>query len=220
MSASPNFEAARAAMVNSQLLPNKLLDEALTEALGRVPREQFVPRAQQGVAYVDEDIAIGGGRYLMEPMVLSRLLQSAAIGADDMVLDVGCVSGYAAAVMSDLAATVIAVDSDADLVAQATETLAGLDITNVAVVEAEMAEGLADQGPYDVILLEGSVSEVPQALQDQLAEGGRLVAVVRGDGVGVARLYTRVNGAIGNRPLFDASTPILPGFEKKKEFAF
>ncbi len=89
---------------------------------------------------------------------------------------------YAAAVMSDLAATVIAVDSDADLVAQATETLAGLDITNVAVVEAEMAEGLADQGPYDVILLEGSVSEVPQALQDQLAEGGRLVAVVRGDG--------------------------------------
>lgn len=220
MSASPNFEAARAAMVNSQLLPNKLLDEALTRSLGSVPRERFVPRAQQGVAYVDEDIAIGGGRYLMEPMVLSRLLQAAAVGRDDMVLDVGCVTGYAAAVMSDLAATVIAIDSDADLVAQATETLAGLDITNVAVVEADMAAGLPDQGPFDVILLEGSVTEVPNALLDQLAEGGRLVAVLRGEGVGVARLYTRVNGSIGNRPLFDASTPVLPGFEKKKEFAF
>lgn len=220
MSASPNFEAARAAMVNSQLLPNKLLDEALTEALGRVPREQFVPRAQQGVAYVDEDIPLGNGRYLMEPLVLTRLLQAARITPDDMVLDVGCVTGYAAAVMSELAATVIAIDSDAGMVAQATETLAALDITNVAVVEASLDEGLADQGPYDVIVLEGAVAEVPGVLLDQLAEGGRLVCVVRTEGIGVAHVYTRVNGAIGHRPLFDAATPTLPGFEPKKEFAF
>ena len=220
MSASPNFEAARAAMVNSQLLPNKLLDEALTEALGRVPREQFVPRAQQGVAYVDEDIPLGNGRYLMEPLVLTRLLQAARITPDDMVLDVGCVTGYAAAVMAELAATVIAIDSDAGMVAQATETLAALDITNVAVVEASLDEGLADQGPYDVIVLEGAVAEVPGVLLDQLAEGGRLVCVVRTEGIGVAHVYTRVNGAIGHRPLFDAATPTLPGFEPKKEFAF
>lgn len=220
MSASPNFEAARAAMVNSQLLPNKLLDEALTEAMSRVPRERFVPRAQQGVAYVDEDIAIGGGRYLMEPLVLMRLLQAAQITPDDMVLDVGCATGYAAAVMADMAGTVIAIDSDEGLVAQATETLAELDITNVAVVGADLTEGLPDQGPYDVIVLEGAVADVPQALQDQLAEGGRLLTVIRQEGVGVAHLYTRVNGVVGHRPLFDASTPTLPGFEPKKEFTF
>jgi protein-L-isoaspartate(D-aspartate) O-methyltransferase len=220
MSASPDFEAARAAMLNSQLLPNKLLDEALANALGRAPRERFVPRAQQGVAYVDEDIHLGGGRYLMEPLILTRLLQAASIGSDDMVLDVGCLTGYAAAVMSELAGTVVAIDSDTDLVTQATETLADMDITNVAVVEAELSAGLPDQGPFNVIIIEGAVSEVPPALLDQLAEGGRLVCVVRGDGVGVANIFTRINGAIGHRPLFDAATPVLPGFEKKKAFVF
>ncbi|WP_416900076.1 MAG: protein-L-isoaspartate O-methyltransferase family protein [Minwuia sp.] len=219
MSASLDFEAARTAMVNSQLRPNKLVDDRLTDALRTVPRERFVPKDLQGIAYIDEDLPFGGGRYLMEPMVLTRLLQSAEIEADDMVLDVGCLTGYAAAVMAALANTVVAVDSDPAYVAGATETLAALDITNVAVVEAPLAEGLPDQGPYDVVLVEGAVAEVPQALLDQVAEGGRLLTVLRRDGMGVAHLFTR-QGNIGKRPLFDAATPVLPGFEMKQGFVF
>lgn len=220
MSASTDFATARTSMVNSQLRPNKLLDDRLADALGSLPRERFLPRAQQGIAYVDEDIHLGGGRYMMEPLVLARLIQLAEIGPNDTVLDVGCVTGYAAAVMASMAATVIAIDHEEAMVTSATETLAALDITNVAVVEAPLAEGLADQGPYDVILLEGAVHEVPEALLNQLAEGGRLLAVIRDEGVGVAHVLTRKNGMIGRRAVFDANTPVLPGFEKKKAFVF
>ncbi|WP_417520067.1 protein-L-isoaspartate O-methyltransferase family protein [Minwuia sp.] len=219
MSANLDYAAARSAMVNSQLRPNKLLDEELADALGAVPRELFVPKELRGIAYVDEDIAIGNGRYLLEPLVLTRMLQAAEIEPDDMVLDVACVTGYAAAVMSSFSGTVVALESDPDLVATATQILADMDITNVAVIEGDLREGLADQGPYDVILIEGAVAEVPPALLDQLAEGGRLVAVLRDGDVGVANLFTR-KGAIGRRPLFDAATPMLPGFEKKKGFVF
>jgi len=215
-----NYQAARQAMVDSQLRTNKLLDDRLAAAMESLPRERFVPASLRDTAYVDEDLPLGNGRYLMEPMVLMLLLQAADIGADDMVLDVGCVTGYAAAVMSDVASTVIAIDSDADMVAKATDTLADLDKTNVAVIEAALDAGLPDQGPYNVIIIEGAVSEVPAALLDQLAEGGRLLAVLRDTGVGVARIYTRRNGQIGHRTLFDASTPIIPGFEKAREFVF
>ena len=220
MSASLDFEAARTAMVNSQLRPNRLLDDALTEALSAVPRERFVPKDLQGIAYLDEDLPFGAGRYLMEPMVLTRLLQAAAIEPGDMVLDIGCLTGYAAAVMAALANTVVAVDQDPDYVTQATETLAALDIANVAVVEAPLAEGLPDQGPYDVVLVEGAVSEVPQALLDQVAEGGRLLTVLRSDSMGVAHVFARNAGSIGKRSLFDAATPLLPGFERKQGFVF
>jgi protein-L-isoaspartate(D-aspartate) O-methyltransferase len=220
MAANLDYVTARKAMVDSQLLPNKLLDERLTAAMGRVPRERFVPKALQGIAYVDEDIPLGEGRFLMEPLILARLLQAADIEADDTVLDVGCMTGYAAAVMAELAGTVVALERDPDLVARATDILADLDVTNVAVVEADLAEGLPDQGPYDVILVEGAVAETPGALTDQLAEGGRMLLVVRDGDVGVAHLLTRRGGVIGRRALFDAATPILPGFEKTKSFVF
>lgn len=220
MSVSTDFATARTSMVNSQLLPNKLLDDRLTDVLGSLPRERFLPRELQGIAYVDEDIHLGNGRYMLEPLVLARLIQLARIGSGDMVLDVGCVTGYAAAVMASMAGTVIAIDQDEAMVTAATETLADMDITNVAVVEAPLTEGLADQGPYDVILLEGAVHQVPDALLDQLAEGGRLLAVIREDGVGVAHVLTRKNGIVGRRRVFDAGTPVLPGFEKKKAFVF
>lgn len=219
MTATLDFEAARQAMINSQLRPNRLIDERLIEAFEKLPREEFVPKELRGIAYVDEDLPLGGGRYLMEPMVLARMVQAGQIGADDTVLVVGCATGYGAAIAAELAGTVIALEQDPDFVRRATETLAGLGIANVAVVEGELVQGMADQGPYDVILLEGAVNEVPEALLDQVAEGGRLVTVVRRDGIGQLTVFSRCGG-IGERTLFDAATPLLPGFEKKKSFVF
>lgn len=215
-----NFQAARKAMVDSQLRPNRLTDDRIADAMMSLPREQFLPKALSGVAYVDEDIPLGNGRYMMEPMVLGRLLQVAEIGPSDTILHVGCGTGYASAVMAMLAGTVVALESDEDLVARATDLLSEQQVANTAVVMGDLAAGLADQGPYDLVLIEGAVAEVPPALIDQIAEGGRLLAVVRGDGVGVATLYRRENGTVGHRALFDAATPILPGFEPRKSFVF
>ncbi|MFQ5785842.1 MAG: protein-L-isoaspartate O-methyltransferase [Alphaproteobacteria bacterium] len=216
-----DFAAIRHNMVESQIRTNKVTDARVLAALEAVPRELFVPKRLQGVAYVDEDLAIAPGRYLMEPMVLARLLQAAEIESDDVVLDIGCATGYAAAVLARLAATVVAVESDPTLAEDATARLAELDVDNVAVVEGPLEQGYATQGPYDAIVLEGGVDAVPETITGQLAEGGRLVAVVTGGSrVGKATLMLRVHGALSRRVLFDAATPLLPGFRIEPGFVF
>jgi protein-L-isoaspartate(D-aspartate) O-methyltransferase len=219
--AAIDYHSARLHMVDSQIRPNKVTDEAIIEAMLAVPRERFVPASLRGIAYVDDDIPLGGGRYLMEPMVLGRLLQMAAIGRKDLVLDVGCGPGYASAVMGRLAGEVVALEEDAALARQAAGLVAELGLRNVAVVEGKLAEGYAPRVPYDVILLNGAVAALPSVIAAQLADGGRLVAVVKADsGVGSAVLMTRVGDAVGQRTLFDAATPLLPGFATQRGFEF
>ena len=221
-----NYARARHNMVESQIRTNKVTDEMLLAALGDVPRERFVPKAQRGVAYVDEDIPIGGGRYLMEPMVLARLLQEILIEKDDIALDVGAATGYNAAVMARLAGTTVALDSDAELVRHATAAFEELHIDNAVAVEGELSKGYARQGPYNVILLSGMVPKVPVSLFEQLAEGGRLGAIVPGDhgpagqGMSRAMIYRKTGGVVSGRILFDAAVPMLPGFEEEKAFVF
>lgn len=215
-----DFQAARTAMVQSQLRPNRLTDDRIVDALMTVPRERFLPKPLAGVAYADEDLPLGAGRYLMEPMVLARLLQSAQIEPDEVVLHIGCATGYATAVMAQLASSVVAVESSPELAARAIETLSDLQVANAAVVEGHLGTGLPDQGPFDVIVIEGAVAEVPAGLLDQLAEGGRLLAVLRARGMGVATIWQREGGVIGHRALFDAATPVLPGFEARQGFVF
>ena len=211
--------AARRNMVSGQIRTNRVTDERLIEAMEEIPRERFVPHAKRGVAYVDEDVEIASGRYLMEPMVLARLVQEAAIAADDMVLDVGCGTGYAAAVMSRLAGTVIALDVDESLAAEAERTLSEVGADNAIVVNGPLAEGYARQAPYDVILLGGAVDHLPEALADQLAEGGRIVGVLReAGGVGQATLWARYRGALSSRSLFEASLQPLPGIARPVRF--
>ena len=219
--AAIDYHSARLNMVDCQIRPNKVSDPAIIEAMLAVPRERFVPASLRGIAYVDEDISLGGGRYLMEPMVLGRLLQAAAIGRDDLVLDVGCGPGYASAVMARLARAVVALEEDARLARQAAARVVELAVANVAVVEGKLAAGDPARAPYDVIVLNGAVAAIPPAIAGQLANGGRLVAVVQANsGMGRALLMTRVDDVFGQRVLFDAATPLLPGFAAQPTFVF
>ena len=213
--------AARRNMVSGQIRTNRVTDERLIEAMEEIPRERFVPHAKRGVAYVDEDVEIASGRYLMEPMVLARLLQEADIAADDMVLDVGCGTGYASAVMARLAGTVIALDVDESLATEAERALSAVGADNAIVVTGPLADGCAPQAPYDVILVGGAVDHLPQALADQLAEAGRIVGVVREPGtVGQATLWARHRGTLSSRSLFEATLPPLPGIARPAQFEF
>ena len=205
-------------MVDCQLRPNKVTDEKVLSAMGSIPREVFAGPDYQGIAYVDEDIPLGDGRYLMEPMVLARLLQAAEIGADDVVLDIGCGSGYTAAVCAGIAATVVAVESDPRLAAEATRIMGELEANNVVVVDGSLKEGYLQQAPYDVIVFSGAVPEIPKGIQGQLSEGGRLVAVLEVESHAVLARNTR--GVVSCRAIFDASIPELPGFAREAGFVF
>ena len=207
-------------MLDGQLRPNRLTDQRLQEAIMAVPREAFVPAALRGVAYVDDDVPLGGGRWLMEPMVLARLLQAADLEPGDVMLDVGCATGYSTAVAARLAGTVVALENDPELVRQANDNLAALGVVNAVVVHGELALGYPDQAPYQVILLNGAVDRAPETLLRQVAEGGRLLAVERCEGAGRAVLYLRQGGLIGRRVLFDAAVKPLPGFHAEPGFAF
>ena len=216
-----NFEQCRRNMVECQLRTNKVTNERVLEAMGSVPREVFAGEGFAGISYVDEDIPLGDGRYLMEPLVLARLLQAAEIGPDDVVLDIGCGSGYTAAVCAEIAATVVALENDSRLAAQATENLNALEANNAVVVEGPLRDGYAAQAPYDVIIFSGSVPEIPEQIKSQMAPDGRMVAVVRGDTAqGHAVLVSNCGGVSSSRSIFDASIPALPGFEREAGFVF
>lgn len=214
-----DYAVARRNMIDGQIKPNRVTDPAVVAALSEVPREAFAPKHMRAVAYVDEALPIGRDRYLMEPMVLARLLQAAEVQPTDIALVIGTGTGYSAAVLARLANTVVALESDAQLAGQATATLAGLGIDNVVFTEGSLGRGYPAQAPYDVILFGGAVAEVSPAILDQLAEGGRLVTVVGSRSeLGRATLYQRTGGRVASRVLFDAGTPLLPGFGPKTDF--
>lgn len=221
---SADFSARRVKMVDGQLRTTDVTNAPILDAFLAVPREAFLPASQRDLAYIDEDIRLAGmtgePRYMMEPSPLAKLLQLAGIGSEDSVLDVGCGSGYSAAILSRLARTVTALESDSGLAETARTTLASLGYDNVTVVEGELRDGYAQNAPYNVILLGGSVEEVPQALLDQLAEGGRLVAVEGHGNAGVARLFLKTTGIATGRRAFNAAIKPLPGFERVRVFEF
>jgi protein-L-isoaspartate(D-aspartate) O-methyltransferase len=215
------YTAARQNMVESQVRPNRVTDPRVVGAMLELPRERFVPDALRGIAYVDEDVPLGGERFLMEPMVLARLVQAARIAAGDSVLEIGSGSGYGAALMAQFATRVVALESDAALARQAQSVLAALGITNVEVATGALNQGHAPGAPYNVVVFGGAVARIPTRIIDQLAEGGRLVAVVAAPGEpGRATLLTKVAGALSRRVIFDAGSRLLPGFELVSGFAF
>jgi protein-L-isoaspartate(D-aspartate) O-methyltransferase len=216
-----DYTRARQNMVDNQLRTNRVDDPRVLAAMREVPRERFVPKALRGVAYADEDILLPGGGFLIEPLVLARLVQAARIGEDDVALVLGCTTGYTGAVISRLAATVIICQPDEAAASQIESLLDDQGAANVVVVLCpDPLEGHPSQAPYDVIVLAGAVDDVPDALLRQLGENGRLVAVVDGGGVGKVTVFSRLYGATGRRELFDAQIPPLPGVRRPVEFAF
>lgn len=207
-------------MVDCQLRPNEVNDERVIAAVKSVPREVFVPKAKRSIAYVDEDICVGEGRFLMEPRVFGRMLAAADICETDIVLDVGCATGYSAAVLAGLADAVVAVEENEKLAAQAEKNLSQLEIMNAAVVTCSMCDGVAKQGPFDVIFIEGAVEDIPAKLLSQLKDSGRLVCVKVEGGVGRAHIMRKQGDEISVQNLFDADVMALPGFEKPQAFVF
>lgn len=219
------FSEARKNMVDSQVHPNDVTDSRILSAMLSVPRERFVPSSKRSIAYMDEAVPISGEnvrpkRFLMEAMPSAKLMQLAEIDNGDLVLDIGCGTGYSSSVLALLADSVVALESDESLVEAANKTLADLEIGNVAVVQGELTNGYPQEGPYDVIFLNGAVSEVPEVLFAQLKDGGRLVAVVGQGPVGVAWIYLKTGENVGGRPAFDATITALPGFEAPHKFSF
>lgn len=216
-----DFALARLNMVESQIRTNKVSSRRLLELLEKLPRERFVGKGQESIAYVDRDLKIGTERYLMDPMVLARLLQAADPGPGDMVLDIACGSAYSTSLLAGLAATVVALECEPQLVTYGNEILNELGIDNAVVVEGQLSGGYPKQGPYDVIVIGGAVQFIPEAITDQLAEGGRLATVlVDAEGLGRAVLVQRMNGLLSQRVLFDANSKPLKEFQKASEFVF
>ena len=211
---------ARLNMINNQLRPNRVEDPRVLDAMAEVPRERFLPKALRGVAYADEDLPLPDGSWLIEPLVLARLIQAAEIRPQDVVLVIGCTSGYAGAVLARLAGTVILVEPPA--AAEPVEALLDdLGVDNVVVVASEdLASGHPSQAPFDVILLVGSVARVPPALFEQIGESGRIAAVIDGGRIGKATLFTKLHGVVGRREVCDAQTPPCPGLDPRAGFAF
>lgn len=212
-----NFAAARENMVESQVRPNGITDRRIIDAMAAIAREDFVPAGRKAVAYVDEDIPLTEGqrpRCLIEAMAFARLVQLAGIKPTDKVLHIGAATGYGTAVVARLAASVVAVESDAALAASARANLR--DVSNVSIVEGALADGAKAAAPFDVIVIEGRVGEVPQSLMSQAADGGRIVAVVGESDVARAHLWTMAGKTGTCRTAFDASIAPLPGFQKKR----
>ncbi len=215
-----DFKKIRQNMVDCQIRTNDVTNHALLEAFLEVPRERFVADASVDLAYIDEDILVGDGRYMMEPAPFAKLAQAVGIGPDDIVLDIGCATGYSSAVLSRFASLVIALEENPSLAMKATEILRDLDYDNVAVVEGKLSAGYPSEGPYNVIFVNGAVDELPNALFNQLKDGGKLIVVEGRGNAAVAKMYTKTGSDISGRRLFNCAVRVLPGFAREAGFVF
>ncbi len=213
-----DFPAMRRAMVDSQLRTNAVSDPRVTAAIESVAREDFVPTDRRAIAYIDRAIPLSATRAMNPTLVTARLIVEADIAPTDKVLVVGAASGYAAAVLAGLAHSVVALESDAALAAEAKTQLKGLP--NVTVVTGDLEKGHAKGAPYDVILVDGAIEQVPDALIRQLADKGRLAAAVMDGGVSRLSIGYKAGAGFGLDPIMDADAVALPGFEKPKAFSF
>ena len=227
---STDFHAARQHMVDSQVRTNDVTDERVIEAMRRVPRERFVPRNQHAWAYTDRHIELtpvqgaddneAGSRWLLAPRDFSKLVQAADIKPTDAVLDIGCGRGYSTAVIAALCDTVVGLELAESDVERATETLTDIGVENAAVLQGDLRKGAPEHGPFDVIIVEGSITELPGSWAKQLVDGGRIAVVLQDGPVGRAVVHTRAGDALGRTVVFDATVPLLAGFEIRPEFVF
>jgi protein-L-isoaspartate(D-aspartate) O-methyltransferase len=221
-----DFKLERMNMVESQIRPNAVTDPELLKALLETPREMFAPPAQRTLAYMDGVHCVEEAkdrrpaRYLLSPMVFAKLAQLARVRRTDRVLDIGGATGYSAAILSKLAASVTALENDAGLTAVAKESLGACGIKNVTFAMGQLEAGAPEGAPFDVIFINGRVANLPESLLAQLAEGGRLVGITGSETAAKAKLFLKIDGRIQERTAFDTGAPALPGFEAKQIFVF
>ena len=214
-----DFAQRRTTMVDTQVRPSDVTSFRILDAMLSVPRELFVPSEQMDAAYAGVNVPLGRRRVVLAPRTMSKLLQAADIQPDELVLDVGAGLGYSSALAARMAEAVIALEEDADLAGEAERALSEASADNVAVTSGALVDGAPRHGPYDVVLIEGAVQEIPDALFGQLKEGGRIVAIFLEDALGTARVGYKDAQGVSWRFAFNATAPVLPGFEKRREFA-
>ncbi|MBU3029922.1 protein-L-isoaspartate O-methyltransferase family protein [Paracoccus marinaquae] len=213
------FAASRTMMVDTQVRPNDVFKFPIIEAMLSIPREEFVPPSRRNVAYTGENIEIGGGRVLLEPRTLAKMVDVLDVKPEDLVLDLACGYGYSSAVLARLAEAVVAIEDNEEMAGEAERRLAEAGVFNAAVLTGPLSEGAPKQGPYDAILIGGGVEEVPATLLDQLKEEGRIVALFLEGRLGVVRLGHRLNGRVTWRYAFNAHAPLLQGFGRARGFS-
>ncbi len=214
-----DFTTLRTAMVDCQVRPSDVTKFPVIEAMLTVPREVFVPAEKRGVAYAGAHVELGGGRVIMDPRILAKLLDALDIKPDELVLDLGCGLGYSTALIAHLAEAVIAVESDPDLAAEAEANLETQSVDNAFVIHAPLIEGAAKHGPYDAVLVGGAVQKIPASIVDQIKDGGRIAAIFSKNASGECRLGVKSGGRVAWRAVFDATAPVLPEFADQPEFS-
>lgn len=214
-----DFAQRRMTMVDTQVRPSDVTSFQVLDAMLSVPRELFVPPGQKDAAYAGTHVGLGQGRVVLAPRTMAKLLQAADVQPDELVLDVGAGLGYSSALASCMAEAVIALEEDADLAREAERALSEASADNVAVINGNLVDGASKHGPYDVVLVEGAVQDIPDALIDQLKVGGRIVAIFLEGALGTARVGYKDGHGVSWRFAFNAAAPVLPGFEKQREFA-
>lgn len=213
-----DFAARRTMMVDTQVRPSDVTKFPIIDAMLSVPRELFVPREQAEAAYISENVPIAPGRVVLEPRTLGKLLDALNIESDELVLDIGAGYGYSSALVARMAEAVIAVEEDETLASEAQAILSEQGADNVVLHTGLLTEGAAQHGPYDAMLIEGGVEQVPDALLEQLKDGGRIGCVFMEGALGVVRIGYKIDGDVTWRFAFNASAPVLPGFAKKAAF--
>nr|WP_143529985.1 protein-L-isoaspartate O-methyltransferase [Salibaculum halophilum] len=205
-------------MVDTQVRPSDVTKFPIIDAMLSVPREDFVPDDRREAAYVDDNLDLGGGRVILEPRTMGKMLDALDIQGSEVVMDLGCGLGYSTALLARLAEFVVAVEDDEARVTEAQANLSAHDVDNAAVVHGTLAAGAPKQGPYDVIVLEGAADQVPDTLVDQLKDGGRMAVLFSEGALGVMRIGHKLDGAMTWRMAFNAGAPVVPGFERRPAF--
>ncbi len=221
-----DFAVARQMMVDGQVRTSDVTDLRIIAAMQELPRERFVPEGRAGLAYLDLALPVAEStdgrptRRMLPPMIFAKLIQAADIQDTDNVLDVGCATGYSAAVLGRLAASVVALEEDPGLAGQAKAALGAVQAGNVTVVAGPLTAGWPQQAPYDVIIVNGALEVLPRGLAEQLKDGGRFLCVRESGPAGKAMIYRSDRGAMSGRTIFDAAAPMLPGFAAPAQFVF
>jgi protein-L-isoaspartate(D-aspartate) O-methyltransferase len=213
-----DYAARRTVMVDTQVRPSDVTKFPIIDAMLRVPREAFVPQRLREAAYLGENLDLGEGRVMLDPRTLAKMLDALDIEGDDLVLDIGPAFGYSSAVIARMAEAVVGVERDAAVVEEAQRTLVEQGADNVIMQQGDLADGAPDHGPYDVILLQGAVEHLPEAITGQLKEGGRIACVFIEGALGVVRIGYKIDGHVNWRYAFNAGAPVLPGFERHAAF--